>query len=105
LHPLLAGRAASRGLFVFIDNALRRIAIGLGQPAAFQPAVAIEPMTGERGGWNPALAPWAAKTQQVVIGMHGFSQPGRHAPWLKKPEFCESFEHRSPPFPLCAAGQ
>jgi hypothetical protein len=88
---------------VFINTAERRVC--LGQPAAFQPAVAIEPMTSERRGWNPAFTPWAAKTQQVVIGSHDFSPPGRYYLWPKEPKFCESFEHRSPPFPLCAAGQ
>src|SRR6202158_2536119 len=45
----------------------RRIAVGLGLPAAFQAAIAIEPMTSERRGWRPALACCrrAAKARQV----------------------------------------
>src|ERR1700755_1917861 len=80
---------------------------GLGLPATVQsrPAVDQGPMTNEHLGSNPAPTAWAAKTQRVVIGRHGFSQPGRYASWFQKPEFCESFEHRSPPSPLCAAGQ
>src|SRR5258708_10188531 len=50
-----AGSAACRGVLVFIEIAGRRV-VGLGLPAAFQPAVAVEPMTGERRGCRPALA-------------------------------------------------
>ena len=47
----------------------RQIAAGLDLPAAFQPAIAMDPMTSQHRGWNPALALWAAKTRKVVIGM------------------------------------
>jgi hypothetical protein len=127
---------------VFVEVADWRIAAGLGLPATFQAAVVIEPMTGQRRGWNPALALRAANTRKVVIGMgivRGIvEEPGpaqRNAPRLQRPEssksegcksevckpevcksevcksevsksgYCESFEHRSPPLPLCAAGQ
>jgi hypothetical protein len=67
---------------VFIESAGGRV-IGLGLPMAFQPAVSIEPMTGQRRGWRPALACFrrAAKTRQVVIAVHdGFMRPRRDAP-------------------------
>jgi hypothetical protein len=124
-----SGSAVGRGMPLFI-GAAGRCVVPLGMPAAFQPAVAIEPMTGERRGWRPALARChrAAKTRQVVIGMGFVERSGpaqRSAPRLQRPEssnsevrkseackfeacksgFCESFEHRSPPLPLCAAGQ
>jgi hypothetical protein len=98
---------------VFVDVADKCIAARLGLPAAFQPAIAIDPMTSQRRGWNPAPALRAAKTRKVVIGT-GFN--GRHGPALRnarrlqmpksakckvfKSECCESFEHRSPPLPL-----
>src|SRR5260370_39187656 len=121
VHRRQAGSSAHRT--VFVDVADRRIAVGFGLPAAFQAAIAIEPMTDQRRGWNPALALRAAKTRKVVIGMGFVEKPGpaqRNAPRLQRPEsskfevcefevsksgFCESFEHRSPPLPLCAAGQ
>jgi hypothetical protein len=37
--------------------------------------------------------------------MHSLKPMRRRTPRLKMPEFCESFEHRSPPCPRCAAGQ
>ncbi|WP_143039757.1 MULTISPECIES: hypothetical protein [Bradyrhizobium] len=116
LHRRLAERA------VFVEVADRQIAAGLDLPAAFHPAIAIDPMTSQRRGWNPSLALRAAKTRKVVIGM-GTDEAGaaqRNAPRPQGPEsskseaykpevckagFCESFEHRSPPFPLCAAGR
>jgi hypothetical protein len=115
LHRRLAERA------VFVEVADRQIAAGLDLPAAFQPAIAIDPMTSQRRGWNPSLALRAAKTRKVVIGMGIDEAPAqRNAPPLQRSEsskseackpavckagFCESFEHRSPPFPLCAAGR
>src|ERR1700726_2389261 len=111
-----AGSPARRTMFG--EVAERCIAVGLGLPAAFQPAVAIEPMTDQRRGWNPALALRAAKTRKVVIGKGFVEKPGpaqRNAPRRQRPEssefevckpgFSESFEHRSPPLPLCAAGR
>jgi hypothetical protein len=113
LHRRLAERT------VFVEVADRQIAVGLDLPPAFQPAIAIDPMTSQRPGWNPSLALRAAKTRKVVIGM-GIDEAGpaqRNAPRLQrsdsskaeacKPEickagFCESFEHRSPPFPRLA---
>ncbi|MDB5640669.1 MAG: hypothetical protein JWP51_5577 [Bradyrhizobium sp.] len=80
-------------------------------PAAFEPAVAIKPMTGKHRRWRPALARCrrVAKPRQVVIairamGKPGLVQPRRDALGLNRPEFhksgfCESFEHRSPPLP------
>jgi hypothetical protein len=72
-------------------------------------------MTDQHRGWNPALALRAAKTRKVVIGMDFVERPSplqRNAPPLPESKFevckagyCESFEHRSPPLPLCAAGQ
>jgi hypothetical protein len=108
--------AAWRGILVCIEPTARSGA-GLEMPAAFQAAVAINPMTGERRGWRPALARChrAAKSRQVVIGPGGIRerrpvQLRRDAPRLNRPEscksgFCECCEHRSPPCPLCAAGQ
>jgi hypothetical protein len=67
---------------VFIQSAGGRV-VGLGQPTAFQPAVAIEPMTSEHRGWRPTLACFrrAAKSRQVVIAMHdGFTPARRDAP-------------------------
>src|SRR6202011_462998 len=108
---------------VFVEVASRRIAVRLVQPAAFQPAIAIEPMTSQRRGWNPARALRAAKTRKVVIGKGLVEKPGsaqRNAQRLQRPEssefeVCEfevckpgsseSFEHRSPPLPLYAAGR
>src|ERR1700721_2147569 len=65
LHRRQAGSPVYRPVFA----GDRRIAVGLGLPAAFQPAIAIEPMTSQRRGWNSALAPRAAKTRKVVIGV------------------------------------
>src|ERR1700676_2798179 len=108
---------------VFVEVADRRIAVGFGLPAAFQVAIAIEPTTSQRRGWNPALALRAAKTRKVVIRRDFVEKTGpaqRDAPRLQRPEspefeacqfeVCkpgssESFEHRSPPLPLCAAGR
>lgn len=111
LHRRQAGSPARRT--VFVEVADRRIAVRLGLPAAFQTAIAIEPMTSQRRGWNPALAFRAAKTRKVVIRTGVIGKPGpaqRDAQRLQMPEsakcevsksgFCESFEHRSPPFPL-----
>jgi hypothetical protein len=91
----------------FIDSVGGRVA-GLGLPTAFQPAISIEPMTSEHRGWRPALTCFrrAAKPRQVVIAGHdGSTRPRRNAPCPNQPEFCESFEHRPLPLPLCAAGQ
>ena len=63
----------------------RFIAAGLGLPAAFQPAIAIGPMTDQYRGWNPALALRAAKTRKVVVGMDFVERPSppqRNAPPL-----------------------
>jgi hypothetical protein len=103
---------------MFVEVADPRIAAGLGLPAAFQAPIPIEPMTDQRRGWSPALALRAAKTRKVVIGMGFVEKTGsarRNAPRPQRPDssnfevcksgFCESFEHRSPPLPLCAAGQ
>jgi hypothetical protein len=112
LHWRLAERT------VFVEVADRQIAVGLDLPAAFQPTIAIDPMTSQRRGWNPSLDLRAAKTRKVVIGM-GIDEAGpaqRNAPRLQGSEssksgackpavckagFCESFEHRSRPLPLC----
>jgi hypothetical protein len=115
-----------------------RVAVGRGLPMAFQVAIAIDPMTSQRRGWNPPPALRAANTRKVVIGRGFAEKPGsaqRGAPRLQRPEsckfevcqpenrepeickpevyepeicksgFCECFEHRSPPLPLCAAGR
>jgi hypothetical protein len=74
--------AAATCRLVFIESAGGCV-VGLGQPMAFQPAVAIEPMTSEHRGWRPALACFrrAAKSRQVVIAMHdGFTPARRDAP-------------------------
>src|SRR5712664_4129652 len=88
----------------------RLVGTALGLPAAFQPAVALEPMTGQRRGWRPALARCrrAAEARQVVIGIGVIEkpdlvQPLRNPPRFSRPEFCKSgfcefFEHRSPVF-------
>jgi hypothetical protein len=91
---------------VFIEIVGRRVA-GFDLPAAFQPAVAIEPMTGERRGWRPAPAHCrrAAKTRQIVIGMYDVAERRHEMPQPYTSEFCESCEHCSPPHPLCAAGR
>jgi len=114
-HASRDARPCARGpprTLVFAGIGDRRIAVGL--PAAFEPAAAIEPVTGERRGWRPAPARCrrAAKPRQVVIGIGcvgkaGLAQPGRDALRLHRPEFyesgfCESFEHRSPPLPRLA---
>jgi hypothetical protein len=68
---------------VIVEVAEWRIAVGFGVPAAFKPAVANEPMTGQRRVRNPAPAGCggAAKTRQVVIAMHdGVARPRRDAP-------------------------
>ncbi|GCC45476.1 hypothetical protein chiPu_0029853, partial [Chiloscyllium punctatum] len=57
-------------------------------------------MTCRCRGWTPASALRVAKTREVVIGMGGRNRPRRHALRLERPEFCELFEHRSPPLPL-----
>jgi hypothetical protein len=100
-----------------IDSPDRRIAIGLGLPSAFQAAVAIKPVTGERRRWRPALASdrRAAKSRKVVIGIGweaSLTGSGRDPPGLNRPESCESgfhksgsresCEHRSPPLPHLA---
>jgi hypothetical protein len=80
-------------------------------PAAFEPAIVIDPMTSQRRGWNPAPALRAAKTRKVVIGRGLVEKLGparRSAPQVAesanaeiyKSGFCEFFEHRSPPLPL-----
>src|ERR1700730_1981389 len=84
-------------------------------PTAFQSApVDEDPMTSQHRLWRPTPARGAATTPpvrggattpRVLIGMRRL-QPMRHrVPQLKTSEFCESCEHRSPPCPLCAAGQ
>jgi hypothetical protein len=110
LHRREAGSPAHR--HVFVEVADWRIAAGLDLPAAFQLAVALDPMTSQRQGWNPALALRAAKTRKVVIGIADVGkpnlvQPKRDALRLNRPEFCKSgfcerFEHRSPPLPRFA---
>ncbi|WLA48981.1 MULTISPECIES: hypothetical protein [Bradyrhizobium] len=87
---------------------LIEIAAGIiDDPTAFQAAVDQDPMTCR--GWTPAATRQAAKARQVVIAMNGGRR--RHAPRLDNapraclPEFCELFEHRSPPLPLVAAGR
>src|SRR5262245_21064828 len=105
-------------LTVFVDVADRRVAAGLGLPTAFQAAIALEPMASQRRRWSPALGLRAATTRKVVIGRGAVEENGsvqRNAPRLSGPEsskrevcksgFSESCEHRSPPFPLCAAGR
>lgn len=101
---------------------VHRLRAGLGLPTAFQLTIAINPVTGECRGWRPAPARCrrAAKTRRVVIGMHGLAkacliQSRRLPSRLHKPSsgmaemqtsgFSDSFKHRSPPYPLCAAGQ
>jgi hypothetical protein len=108
--------AAWRGILVCIEPTARS-GVGLEMPAAFQAAAAKNPMTGERRGWRPALARChrAAKSRQVAIGTGGIRkrspvQPRRDGLRLNTPEsyksgFREGCEHRSPPCPLCAAGQ
>jgi hypothetical protein len=74
--------AATTCRVVLIEGSGGRV-VGLGLPTAFQPAISIEPMTSEHRGWRPALARFrrAAKTRQVVIGMHdGSARPRRNAP-------------------------
>jgi hypothetical protein len=81
---------------VFVEVADRHVAVGLDLPAAFEPAIAIDPMTSQRRGWNPSLALRAAKTRKVVIGM-GIDEAGlaqRNVPRLQrqessKPEACK----------------
>jgi hypothetical protein len=67
------------------------------------------PMTCQDLVWAQGPALRAAKTRSVVIGMDWMGTNGlaqRLArPLGKMPEFCESFEHRSPPFPRSAAGR
>jgi hypothetical protein len=74
--------AAATCRVLFIERAAWRVA-GLGQPMAFQPAISIEPMTGQHWSWRPALACFrrAAKSRQVVIaGRDGSTWPRRNAP-------------------------
>lgn len=90
--PRRAGHAVQR--IAFAEPVARRIAACLSLPSAFQPAVAIDPMTGERRRWSPALAcrRRAANSRKVVIAMAGKSGrlgPGRDPPRLNQPEFCE----------------
>jgi hypothetical protein len=69
-------------MILLIKTVDRRIA-PLNLPLAFEPSVAIEPMTGQSRGWRPTLARCrrAAKTRQVVIGMDdGIARPRRGAP-------------------------
>src|ERR1700731_1696869 len=98
--------AARLHLLVFIEIVGRRVA-GFGLPAAFEAAVAVEPMTGERRGWRPAPAHCrrAAKTRQIVIGMYDVAELRHEMPQPYTSEFCESCEHCSPPYPLGAAGR
>jgi hypothetical protein len=94
---------------VLVEPDPRRV-VAHRMPAAFQPTIAIKPMTSQRRGWNPALTLRAAKTRKVVIGIGAIGKPdfvhARHSvPRPNKPElcesrFCESCEHRSPPLPL-----
>jgi hypothetical protein len=67
---------------VVVEIGMRRIAIGFGAPAAFKPAVANEPMTGQRAEWNPAPARCCAmaKGRPVVVAMHVGVRPRRDAP-------------------------
>lgn len=110
VHRRPAVSATCRGALVFIEIVGRRVA-GFGVPAAFQPAVAIEPMTGERRGWRPAPAHCrrATKTRQIVIGMYDVAELRHEMPQPHTSEFswefCEFCEHCSPPHPLCAAGR
>src|ERR1700731_3282537 len=94
-----------------LETAGRRVASHR-MPAAFQPAAALDPMTGQRRRWRPALARCrrAAKSRQVVIAMAGRPEPVTRrrdsvrpgGPKFCKSGYCESFEHRSPPFPRLA---
>src|SRR3981081_3019685 len=83
-----------------------RLVEALSLPAAFQPApVDKDPMTRQPRLWRPTLARGAATTPRIVIGMRSLKPMRHQVPQLKTSEFCESFEHRSPPCPLCAAGR
>jgi len=85
---------------------LGRLVEALNAPAALQSALIDKnPMTCQRRPGRQTPARGAATTGRIVIGMHGLKPMRCHTPWLNKPEFCEFFEHRSPPRPLCAAGQ
>src|ERR1700676_4356937 len=79
--------------FVVVEIGRRRIAIGLGVPAAFEPAVPNEPMTGQRTEWNPAPARCCemAKSRPVVVAMHagGRARGGGAGP--HPPEICAAF--------------
>jgi hypothetical protein len=73
------------------------------------PAVDQGPMTNERPGFAPPRSPRPENAWQVVIGRlfidrPGSSPPGRHAQRSRKPKFCESLEHRSPPFSALRGG-
>src|SRR5258706_12200903 len=84
----------------------RRLVEALNYPAALKSALVDEnPMTRQHRPWRRTPARGAATIGHIVIGMHSLKPMRRHAPWLNKPEFCEFFEHRSPPLPLCAAGR
>jgi hypothetical protein len=76
------GRVPRPPGFVVVEIGMRRIAIGFGVPAAFEPAVANEPMAGQRAGWNPAPARCCemAKSRPVVVAMHVGVRPRRDAP-------------------------
>src|ERR1700737_643254 len=83
-----------------------RLVEALSLPAAFQSApVDEDPMTRQHRLWRPALARGAATTPRIVIGMRSLMPMRHRVPQLKTLAFCESCEHRSPPCPLCAAGQ
>jgi hypothetical protein len=87
----------------FLDG---RLVEALNPPAAFQSALVDKnPMTHRQRPWRPARARGAATTRRIIIAMRSLKPVRRHTPWLNKPEFCEFFEHRSPPCPRCAAGQ
>jgi hypothetical protein len=84
----------------------RRLVEALNSPAAFQSALVDKnPMTRQHRPWRPTQARGVATTRHIVIAMRSLMPMWRRTLWLKKPEFCECLEHRSPPFPLCAAGQ
>src|ERR1700687_168460 len=84
----------------------RHLVEALNPPAAFQSDLVDEdPMTRQHRLWRPAPARGAATTPRIVIGMRSPRPTRHHVPQPKTSEFCESCEHRSPPCPLCAAGQ
>jgi hypothetical protein len=85
----------------------RRSRRGLDLPLTAQsrPAVAQRPATDERRARDRQPLTGAAKIHQVVIGRRKLRRSGRRVIRPNNPESCESFEHRSPPLPLCAAGR